>query len=130
MNFDLEIQPNNIQLINLPSGSAIPNSAIPISYYNVNQYNIIPSDIVQIEEEFTNTSSNNLPVQTISKGSNFDTISDMFMITHISKYSSNTGVRTPLFYKHIITLPSQQYTPNTINSILQGIKIYDINNNI
>ena len=130
MIFDLEIQPNVLQLTNIAEGTKIPNSAIPIYYYNVNNYNVVPSDLIEIDETYTNTGYTNLPITPIPDGSKFITFSDSFMLTHVVKYSKATGARTPLFWKHSIDITNVVQTSAILNSLISSIRVSDINGNV
>ena len=127
MNFDLEIQPNNFQLVSIPEGTNIPNAAIPLYFYNLNKNNLVPSDLIDIAEEYSSTGISSLPILTVNNGYSFNTLSDKFMLTHISKYSTFTGTRTPLFYKHLINIDVTDV--NSINAIINSIDIFDADNN-
>ena len=122
MLFDLEIQPNLIDIVYIKQGNKIHNSLVPVSYMNVHERNVIPADLIEIEEDARFTTFASSVINVVQSGQNtteFPVASDKFIMTHVKKYSNETGTDIPLFYKHIIDIKTPSQVPE------DSIRIYD-----
>ena len=128
MLFDLEIQPNLVDIVYIKQGNDLHSSLIPVSYCNVTERNIIPADIIEIEEDSRFTSFSTAKIEIISdQVTQFPVVSEKFLMTHVKKYSNKTGSDIPLFYKHVINMVWDP-TKAKWNTIPEdSIRIYDTN---
>jgi len=101
MIFDLEIPSSNIELVYIPEGNAIPTGVSPLYYLTLDHKNKIPSDFITLErkdliQDYAALGVDEISTQTfIPRGSKFN-------ITNISKYSTSSNIKIPLFWKHVI----------------------------
>jgi hypothetical protein len=120
MLFDLEIQPNLVDIVYIKQGQNIHNSLVPVSYCNIARRNLVPYDLIEIEEDSRFTSFASAKIETFPQGSKeFSVQSDKFLMSHVKKYSEETGSDVPLFYKHTIPFTSTTKIP------VDSIRIYD-----
>jgi hypothetical protein len=101
MRFDVEIPSACIDLTYISEGNKIPFSSVPLYYMEVDHKHKIPSDFLTINQNIVEESTSVLTYEEHT-GPSFSITGSKFLMTNITKVSSEHNLRVPLFYKSVI----------------------------